>query len=84
MIRIVSDKDEETDSVCSLKYFDKSVVRAIILGPECSDEQVMTVKEYLDKNEYNIKVGKSRAYELLNSDKLLFQPTAPKGQGAIK
>jgi hypothetical protein len=65
------------------EYFDKSIVHCIILGPECNDEQVKAVREYLYKNGYNdIKVRRSRAFELRNTDKL-FQ-TAPKMQGDIK
>ncbi|MDR0517239.1 MAG: DUF2971 domain-containing protein [Fibromonadaceae bacterium] len=77
MVKIVSDTDADVDfnnnkvSCFHYEYFDKSVVRAIMLGPECNDEQVKAIKKYLDKNGYtDIRVGKSRAYEFLNSDKL--------------
>jgi len=49
------------------EYFDASIVRRIILGPECNDAQVEAVKYYLKDNGYDIdkiKVEKSHAFEL--------------------
>jgi len=47
------------------KVYDKDVVSSIMLGPECNNEQVNVVKEYLDKNGYdNILVERSHAFDL--------------------
>jgi hypothetical protein len=47
------------------KYFDKCLVNSIMLGPDCGDEHIEVVKEYLAKNGYgNIEVTRSKAFDL--------------------
>jgi len=74
-VRIIIDKASNTEIIfegnnikkCCYEYIDVSIVKYIVLGPECNDEQVKTVREYLDKNGYkDILVARSRAFELRN------------------
>jgi len=65
------------------KTFNKSIVSSIILGPDCDNEQVKAVEDYLVDNGYNnkndpnnIKVDRSKALDLkymyfLDIDKVL-------------
>jgi hypothetical protein len=71
MVKLASNEDTDIEFNAnkiikiSYEYFDKSIVDNIMLGPNCNDEQVKAVKEYLDKNGYdNILVEKSHAFEL--------------------
>jgi hypothetical protein len=50
------------------EYFDKNIVDSIMLGPDCNNEQVNFVRDYLKNNGYikkdDIKVSKSNAISL--------------------
>jgi hypothetical protein len=56
-------KGKITKSCC--KFFDKDIVKSIMLGPDCGDKHIKAVEEYLEKNKYNnISVSKSKAFDL--------------------
>jgi len=51
------------------KLFNKDVIKSIMLGPACGDEQVEAVSHYLERNGYNnIEVSRSKAFDLRYGD----------------
>jgi len=49
------------------KTFNKNIVSSIMLGPDCNEEEVKVVKNYLKSNGYdNIPVEKSHAFDSVN------------------
>jgi|GEM_PF-5083527 len=73
-MRIIRDKPLDTEikfegnsikKYC-YEYLDNTLIASIMLGPECTEDQVKLVKEYLDKNGYNVPVERSHAFDLRN------------------
>jgi len=54
------------------KYFDKNIVKSIMLGPDYGEEHIEAVEKYLEKNKYDgIRVSKSKAFDLRYSNHTL-------------